>query len=122
MTWEMQADVGGKDHLPKRGFNEACLLTTTIRPDIVLWSRISRHVILVELTVPWKSRLEEAHKRKLAKYQELVTDIQEKNWGIWYFPVEVGCRGFVSQTFWRALGPLGLTGPVRRSLVGKVGR
>ncbi|CAC5417465.1 unnamed protein product [Mytilus coruscus] len=114
--WEMQADVGGKTTFPRE------ILITTLRPDIVLWSRISRQVILVELTVPWETRLEEAHERKLAKYQELVTDIQEKNWRTWYFPVEVGCRGFVSQTFWRALGSLGLTGPVRRSLVGKVGR
>ncbi|XP_071145365.1 uncharacterized protein [Mytilus edulis] len=114
--WEMQADVGGKTTFPRE------ILTTTFRPEIVLWSRISRQVILVELTVPWETRLEEAHERNLAKYQELVIDIQEKNWRTWYFPVEVVCRGFVSQTFWRALGSLGLTEPVRRSLVGKVGR
>ncbi|VDI73044.1 Hypothetical predicted protein [Mytilus galloprovincialis] len=70
-----------------------------------------RHVILVELI---------AHERKLAKYQELVTDIKEKNLRIWSFPVEVGCRDFVSQTFQRTFGSLELTGPVRRSLLGNV--
>ena len=114
--WEMQADVGGKTTFPGE------VLTTTLRPDIVLWSRSSRQVILLELTVPWETRLEEAHERKLTKYDQLVTDIQNKNWKVWYFPVEVGCRGFVSQSLWRALGFLGLTGPGRRNLVGKVER
>ncbi|VDI08735.1 Hypothetical predicted protein [Mytilus galloprovincialis] len=60
----MQADVGGKNTLPKE------YLTTTLRPDIVLWSIISRQVIIVELTVSLETRLEEAHERKLAKYKE----------------------------------------------------
>ena len=114
--WEMQADVGGKTTFPGE------VLTTTLRPDIVLWSRSSRQVILLELTVPLETRLEEAHERKLTKYDQLVTDIQNKNWKVWYFPVEVGCRGFVAQSLWRALGFLGLTGPGRRNLVGKVER
>ena len=60
--WEMQADVGGKTTFPGE------VLTTTLRPDIVLWSRSSRQVILLELTVPWETRLEEAHERELTKY------------------------------------------------------
>ncbi|XP_071176224.1 uncharacterized protein [Mytilus edulis] len=111
----MQVDVGGKTTFPRQ------ILTTTLRPIIVLWSRISRHVILVELTVPWETRLEEANERKLVKYQELVTDIQEKNRRTWYFPVEEECKGFVSQTFWRALGSLELTG-IEKKFVGKVGK
>ena len=98
------------------------ILNTNLRPDIMLWSRSSRQVILVELTVPWETRLEEAHERKMGKYQELVAEIQENNWRTWYFPVEVGCRGFVSQTFWRAMGSIGLMGSPRRSLVGKTGK
>ncbi|CAC5356169.1 unnamed protein product [Mytilus coruscus] len=56
------------------------------------------------------------------KNETVLTDIQGKKWRTSYFPVEVGCRSFVSQTCWRALGSLGLTGTVRRSLVGKVRR
>ncbi|VDI70052.1 Hypothetical predicted protein [Mytilus galloprovincialis] len=73
--WGMQADVGGKTTFPRQ------ILTTTLQPIIVLWSRISRHVILVELTVPWKTRLEEDNERKLAKYQELVTDRSKRRIG-----------------------------------------
>ncbi|XP_071171102.1 uncharacterized protein [Mytilus edulis] len=112
----MQADVGGKTTFQRE------IIITTLRPDIVLLSRISIQFILVELTVPLETKIDEAHERKLAEYQKLVTDIQEKNWRAWYFPVEVGCRGFVSQALWRGLGSLGLTGTVRRCLVGKVGK
>ena len=38
------------------------------RPDIVLWSALTRQVAMLELTVSWKERLEEAHKRKKLKY------------------------------------------------------
>ena len=110
----MQADVRGKTTFLRE------TLTITLRPYIVLWSRISRQVNLEELTVPLETRLEEAHERMLAEYQEVVIDIQEKNLKTWYFPVEVGCRGFVSQTFQIALGFLGRTGPVGICLVGIV--
>lgn len=76
--------------------------TTTVRPDIVLWSRFIRQVIFVERIVPWETRLEETHERKLAKYHELVTDIEAKNWRTWHFTVDVGCTCFVSQTVLRA--------------------
>ena len=71
--WEMQADVWGKTTFPRE------VITTSLRPHIVLLTRISRQVILVELTLPWETRLEVAYEKKLAKYQELITDIQEEN-------------------------------------------
>lgn len=69
---EIPADVGMKTTFQRE-------VITTLRPDIVLWSRKSRQVILVELTVPWKSSLEEVHERKLSKYQDLgLKEIQDK--------------------------------------------
>lgn len=32
----------------------------TLKPDIVLWSRASKQVVLLELTVPWEERMEDA--------------------------------------------------------------
>ena len=49
---------------------------------------------IVELTVPWEERTEEAYERKMAKYQELAEACSNKGWKTWVFPVEVGCRGF----------------------------
>jgi len=64
---------------------------TTSRPDSVLRARNSKQLVMIELTVPWEERIEEAYKRKKFKYQELVRECQEKGWRTWCLPVEVGC-------------------------------
>ena len=74
------------------------IAVTNYRPDIVLWSQSTRQVILVELTVPWDDRMEEAFESKKAKYQDRVDECREGGWRVWCLPVEVGCRGFVSQS------------------------
>ena len=43
---------------------EEVVAITTLRPDIVLTSVASKQVILLELTVPWEDRMEEANERK----------------------------------------------------------
>ncbi len=50
---------------------------TSFRPDIVLWSRGTKQLLLMELTVPWEERKEEAHEHKLNKYQGLILKSQE---------------------------------------------
>lgn len=57
----MQADV-------KLKFPEE-IAQTSLRPDIVLWSKGTKQVVLIKPTVPWEERIEEAHKRKFKKYQ-----------------------------------------------------
>lgn len=42
---------------------------------------------MVELTVPWEERMEEAVERKKTIYQR-----------VWCFPVEVGCRDFAGKS------------------------
>ena len=73
---------------------------TAQRPNIVLWSTSTRQVAMLELTVPWEERLEEAHERKKLKYQGLGDDCRDNNGRVWCLPVEVGCRGFVGQSLW----------------------
>ena len=67
---------------------------TDLRPDLVLWNTDKRTVCLVELTICYKTRYEEAHHLKVNKYTDLVEDIKEA--GI-YSPElitrEVGSRG-----------------------------
>ncbi|KAK0135475.1 hypothetical protein N1851_028686 [Merluccius polli] len=55
--------------------------------------------------------MEEAHESKLKKYQALIFESQQNGWKAWNLPVDVGCRGFTSQSLWRALGLLGIEGP-----------
>ena len=94
--WQLQADLRGRMQFPQE------IAATNQRQDIVIWSPSSRQAILVELTVPWEERIEEAYERKRNKYQDLVTDCQQRGWRVWCLPVEVGCRGFVGQSMWRA--------------------
>ena len=39
-----------------------------MRPDIVLWSETEKKLVVIELTVPWETRCEEAYERKKANY------------------------------------------------------
>jgi len=114
--WQLSVDLKGQLKFPQE------ILSTTQRPDVVMWSSSTKMVVLLELTVPWEERVEEAYERKMAKYQELVLDCQEKGWKCWCFPVEVGCRGFVAQSLWRALGSLGISGKARRKVVSDAGK
>lgn len=41
---------------------------TTLRPDVSLLSETTGQVVLLELTVPWEDRMEEAFEGKRAKY------------------------------------------------------
>ncbi len=61
--WQLLVDLEQQLKFPNR------IVTTTLRPDVVLLSDSTKQVVLLELTVPWEDRLEEAFERKLAKYE-----------------------------------------------------
>ena len=75
----------------------------------------------MELTVPWEEGCEEAAERKASKYKQLVDKCRENGWQSWFFPVEVGCRGFPAQTVWNLLTKVGLRGQSRRKVVQRLG-
>ena len=58
---EMNVDLGKQLFFPN-------IIHTAQRPDIVIWSPNDRKLMMVELTVPWETRCEEAYERKMAKY------------------------------------------------------
>ena len=95
---------------------------TNLRPDIVISSKESKVCVIMELTVPWEERIEEAHERKMLKYAELVDKCKDNGWKTWCFPFEIGCRGFPGQSTWRSLKMLGVTGKERRTVIDKAGR
>ena len=86
---------------------------------MVMWSRNTRNLIIIELTVPWEERMEEANERKREKYQDLVDECKEKGWKTWCWPIEVGSRGFAGQSMLRMLKNLGIVGNQRKRLVDK---
>ncbi|XP_063049947.1 tripartite motif-containing protein 16-like [Engraulis encrasicolus] len=71
-------------------------------------------VVLLELTVPWEDRMEEAQERKRAKYADLVAECRRNGWIARCEPIEVGCRGFAGRSLHRVLGLLGIHGLHRR--------
>ena len=113
--WEMRVDVDKKLVFPE------AIVITRQRPDLVLWAKDTRQVIMVELTVPWEERVEVSHHLKRDKYESLQAECVEKGWKAWVFPVEVGCRGFPAQSIWHMFRALGVTGRRRSTAVGKIG-
>ncbi|XP_052271754.1 uncharacterized protein LOC127872461 [Dreissena polymorpha] len=105
--WKMDVDLDRRLVFPN-------VVQTTLRPDIVLWSETGKKLVTIELTVPWEARCEEAYERKKAKYTELMDLCKQQGWRTWLFPVEVGVRGFCSQSVHRLMTALGTTGRERR--------
>ncbi|XP_061185889.1 uncharacterized protein LOC133193994 [Saccostrea echinata] len=114
--WQMREDLKKRLEFPPE------ITATNKRPDIVIWSVATKQTILMELKLPWEGRMEDAYERKNLKYQDLVTDCQQNGWKVWFFAVEVGCRGFVGQSMWRAPRVIGITGAERRRLIGSLCR
>ena len=83
--WEMKVDLGRQLVLPN-------IIHNAQRPDIVISSPNDRTLVMVELTVPWETRCEEAYERKMAKYTELQEQCRIRGWSSWLFPVDIGCR------------------------------
>ncbi|KAK0148843.1 hypothetical protein N1851_010754 [Merluccius polli] len=109
--WEMKVDLGKQLKFPES------VATTTLRPDLLLISEASKQIVLLELTVPWEDRIEEANERKRAKYAELVEECRSNGWRARCEPIEVGCRGFAGQSLCRAYNILGITGASKRRAI-----
>lgn len=53
------------------------IVTTTLRPNMVLVTDSTKQVVPLELTILWEGHLEEAFERKLTKYDDLVRECQK---------------------------------------------
>ena len=81
---------------------------TTLRPDVVIYSRTEKIVIMLELTVPLEDRSHLAHDRKTSKYAPLAPTCEENGFTTHVFALEVGCLGFCTHTFLTCFDALGL--------------
>ena len=98
------------------------VVQTALRPDIVLWSKTGKKLIVTELTVPWKTRCDEAYERKKAKYTELLGLCKEKSWRTWLFQVEVGVRGFCPQSVCRLMTAVETSGRERKRAIQRLSK
>ena len=92
------------------------IAVTTQRPDIVIFSRSKKAVLLVELTVPLEDRVAAGHTRKENRYAGLVQQCTENGWFARCFAVEVGCLGYVSPSLFHCLESLGIPSSTSRKL------
>lgn len=84
---------------------------------MVLLSTRSRQVVILELTVLWENRMEEATERKRARYADSVEECGRQGWKMWCLPFEVSCRGFVGRALCKLLHLLGVIGAHRRQVI-----
>jgi hypothetical protein len=85
------------------------IYSTNERPDVVLWSRMSRNVVLLELTCCAEEGVAAAKLRKQVRYQALVDNINSSGWRAELLTVEVGARGIIRNDTWRSFVKLGFT-------------
>ncbi|GFR71985.1 reverse transcriptase [Elysia marginata] len=66
--------------------------------------------IMVELTVPYKSRMEQAHTCKKEKYMDLTKELVESGNGAKIMPIEIGARGCARSSAYDLLRKLSVSG------------
>lgn len=113
--WQILPDLKRQLVFPRE------IMTTTLRPDIVMQSAVERRVVMIELTIPWEEGMTAAHKRKHLKYYDLAAECLEAGWKATVFPMEVGIRGFVSKMVVQLLCSAGMTGSSLRKTVKDLG-
>ena len=105
--WECTADLSEwKKH-------SEIISKSGMRPDIVLHSPSTKKVILIELSVPYESRMEEAHTYKTEKYASLASSLREQGFQTRVLPIEVGERGFVDTSAYDLMKQLSISGKKR---------
>ncbi|GFO02286.1 reverse transcriptase [Plakobranchus ocellatus] len=68
---------------------------------------------MVELTVPYESRMEEARAFKEGKYMDLTKELKKDRYEAKVMPVEIGARGFVGSSAYGLLSKLSIGGNKR---------
>ena len=97
------------------------IFSTSQRPDIVIWSKKVRMVLMIELTVPADENILTAQVRKRTRYEQLSIDMKEvNNWNSKIITVEVGARGFVAKSMNSCLRQIGFSAHSASSICKKI--
>ena len=114
MDWRIIADVDRQLVFPMQ------ITSTRQRPDLIIGSVNSKKVIITELTIPFETNIDWAHQRKLEKYEDLREQCTKNDWSIDIFPLEIGCRGFISNITSTFLTKIRLTPAKKREYIKKI--
>ncbi|KAK3791415.1 hypothetical protein RRG08_046568 [Elysia crispata] len=102
--WDVSAEWDSHNNIIKE---------TRLRPNIVIHSASTQQMIIVELTVPYENRMEEAHICKKEKYMNLTKKLENACYKTVVMFVEVGARGFVGLSVYDLLTKLSICGNKR---------
>ena len=86
--WKLTVDVESSLKIPR----DIC--NTNLRPDIIIVSRKTKQIGIVELTVPNEDRVEVSNEMKRLKYEQIAQEGRLNGWRVRIWVVEVGCRSF----------------------------
>ena len=75
----------------------------------MLYSEKLKTVLLLELTVPIEDRVLAAQSLKSKRYENLIRECQSNGWKASLLTIEIGCRGYISDSFKYILKQLGLS-------------
>ena len=75
------------------------------RPDGVIWSMETKHIIWIELTSPWEENFKKNYDLKYKRYNQLAIDLREGKhfgvkWTVHPHYVEIGARGGIDELGW----------------------
>ena len=110
--WKMLVDLGK----PRLKVPEHIVVTTK-RPDIVIYSNMSRQVLMVELTCPWEDRIGLANELKQKNYEDIRQESVQNGWRCQVWPVEIGARGFAGRSLGALLKEVGVVGGERKKII-----
>ena len=113
--WQLKVDFDASAQFPPE------ILATPLRPDIVLWSVMSRVVVSIELTCCAEESMRDAQLRKETKYTSLLNEInQTQVWKASLWTLEIGARGLVGLSTHTTFTRLGFTSPQATALCKKL--
>ena len=115
--WIVIADLGTRLKFP-----EIVQVRTSLRPDLIIYSKSIKRIIWWEQTCPSEERIEESHRLKLARYANLEEACKLAGWSCYNMAIEVGARGFVAESLQNAALSIGIRGRALKKLVREAGQ
>ena len=100
--WKVSAD------LPEWDSHPSIIKEIRLRPDIVIHSSCTQLIIIVELTVSYESRVDEAHTYKREKCLNLTKELKDAGFKTVVMPVDIDARGFIGSSVYDLLTKLSL--------------
>ena len=112
--WELMVD------LPKQRLKiPSYVANTNLRPDMIVLSKKTKQMGVIELTVPSEERIEVSAEAKRLKYVEIEELAKMRSWRCRVWTVEIGCKGFAAGSLVYLLKNFGYAGRKMKAVVKK---